>query len=324
MVAVLGLLGGCTGPPRLTGGPDAAAAGSPLLWRVARGPAVSHLFGTVHMGRSLDDALGAAGHAALADADTVVVELDLDAPETALAVRDVIARRGLLPSEQSLERLVAPATWRWLTTALAASMPEAQLAQLQPWLVVYLAIGQRAAVALAPAETDGALATPMDLALARRVHADGRPLVPLETAAEQIEALAAVPEPDAVALLDEIARDPEALDRQVRGVVDGTRRADGVAHVERMVAAAAAEAPVMAEVLFFARTERWVPRLLPLLESGGAFVAVGAGHLVGERGLVALLRARGFDVRRIDAAGLVYGARPPDVEVTTCGGAADA
>jgi uncharacterized protein YbaP (TraB family) len=49
----------------------------------------------------------------------------------------------------------------------------------------------------------------------------------------------------------------------------------------------------------FERNAKWIPELEPLFAKGDVFVAVGADHLIGDRGVVALLRARGFTVTRI-------------------------
>ena len=51
--------------------------------------------------------------------------------------------------------------------------------------------------------------------------------------------------------------------------------------------------------LVFARNRDWIPKLERLFEQDGVFVAVGADHLIGKRGVVSLLRARGFEITRI-------------------------
>lgn len=47
------------------------------------------------------------------------------------------------------------------------------------------------------------------------------------------------------------------------------------------------------------RNETWMESLKPELEKGGVFVFVGAGHFGGPSGLVDLIRAEGFSVRRL-------------------------
>ena len=53
------------------------------------------------------------------------------------------------------------------------------------------------------------------------------------------------------------------------------------------------------------RNRNWMPRLEMLMNRGEALVAVGALHLPGETGLVALLRAAGFIVERVPVKGEV-------------------
>lgn len=57
--------------------------------------------------------------------------------------------------------------------------------------------------------------------------------------------------------------------------------------------------------LLTVRNNRFVDRLTPELDAGGVFVAVGAAHLPGETGLVAMLGARGYTLTRIPLPGEV-------------------
>ncbi len=49
----------------------------------------------------------------------------------------------------------------------------------------------------------------------------------------------------------------------------------------------------------YKRNTDWVPKLEAFFEQDNVFVAVGAGHLRGERNVIDLLRARGYTITRI-------------------------
>ncbi|HEY1555128.1 MAG TPA: TraB/GumN family protein [Kofleriaceae bacterium] len=53
------------------------------------------------------------------------------------------------------------------------------------------------------------------------------------------------------------------------------------------------------KVVVFDRNAKWIPELVPILDAGNAFIAVGADHLKGPHGVVALLHARGYTITRV-------------------------
>jgi len=53
------------------------------------------------------------------------------------------------------------------------------------------------------------------------------------------------------------------------------------------------------DLMVFQRNARWIPQLEKLFADGDVFVAVGADHLLGDKGVIALLRKRGFTATRI-------------------------
>ena len=54
------------------------------------------------------------------------------------------------------------------------------------------------------------------------------------------------------------------------------------------------------ERLIYSRNENWAEQLKAVLPEGGVFIAVGAGHLPGKRGLLNLLREQGYTVTPVE------------------------
>lgn len=53
------------------------------------------------------------------------------------------------------------------------------------------------------------------------------------------------------------------------------------------------------EQIVYARNASWIPKLDKLFATSGVFVAVGADHLIGPRGVISLMTARGYKATRI-------------------------
>jgi uncharacterized protein YbaP (TraB family) len=69
--------------------------------------------------------------------------------------------------------------------------------------------------------------------------------------------------------------------------------------------------PTVAEYLLFRRNERWREKLEHWFPEGRVLVVVGVGHMYGERGLVSLLRRRGYTVERVEPFELAEAATAP-------------
>jgi hypothetical protein len=48
------------------------------------------------------------------------------------------------------------------------------------------------------------------------------------------------------------------------------------------------------------RNTNWVAQLNKIMKKESVFIAVGAGHLVGEMGLISLLRKAGYTLRPLE------------------------
>ena len=122
----------------------------------------------------------------------------------------------------------------------------------------------------------------------------------LETVDEQVGVFRNLSREDAIRFLEDALEEFENGFPTQKTLLDAYSRGD----LETLMASFAEEMeeinlPELARELLENRNHRMTERLLPFLESGGAFAAVGVAHLPGEEGIVELLREKGWNVERV-------------------------
>lgn len=261
--------------------------GTGLLWRVSGDAAeASYLFGTIHVGDpavlDLPDEVGGA-----LDGSSVFAMEVLPEPAQML----VFSTLMFFNDGRRLDGLLPDHLYRRTVEILNAyALPEQAVAGMKPW-AAFLTMSY-------PPGADVVL----DLELLQRARRAGAALHGLETMEEQGRVFNDLPLDDQVQLLIDtvchyelIANDFEQmkalyLERDLRGLFEyGQRHAFEDNELYERVT----------ERLLTRRNRLMVDRMLPLLESGAAFVAVGALHLPGTEGILALLAERGYSVERV-------------------------
>ncbi|MCX7359681.1 MAG: TraB/GumN family protein [Alphaproteobacteria bacterium] len=252
-----------------------------------------YLFGTVHVRRPGSDWGGPAAQAALAAADEVWTEMDVsDASQQ--QVQMLIFNYGMAPPDRPLSSYLNKAEREQLAAAIARfnGSPE-MFERMRPWLAGMM-------LSVMPMMQQGYEA---DAGVDRAVIAaagDARQRT-FETAEQQIGFFANLSdEAQREMLLDAISEaneDASQMDQMSEAWAHGD-----LATLETMALDDfRTNYPELFEVLFTRRNNAWVDTLTAELEgSGSDFVAVGAAHLLGDGGLVELLRARGVRVERVE------------------------
>lgn len=280
-----------------------ALNGNAVLWKVEKaGTPASYLFGTVHLTDARVAQVPAKVKALIERSKAVILEVTDLSPKSASAALASAMRNAIFTDGQSLDQLLAPDEFEKVKTAVARSGMPADAARLfKPWLVTTL-------MATSDCERkkaqSGALVQDMriaEIAKARKV-----PLVGLETAESQLEALAGVP----VAQQVEILRSGLPYADRTQDLMETMLQLylkRNIAAVWPFQLALAEKAGVGREAfrtfndqLVVARNLRMRDGALGHVEKGGAFVAVGALHLPGQDGLVELFRKAGYTVTAAD------------------------
>jgi uncharacterized protein YbaP (TraB family) len=269
--------------------------GQGLLWQVERaGKPVAHVFGTMHSSDPDILALPKPVARAFRAAPSLSVEIILDD-----AAMQRIGTAMRLPKGQRLQDFVPPDLFgRAAAAAEPLGLQPIQLSRLKPWAVAMVI-----SMTLADGKVKGPARLPLDLSLMASARKKRKPVYALETLAEQVGVFDKLSTDDQVAYL-RAAAIPHAeklrlhavlKDAYLRRDLDAIFRLSG--HEEKPGERALRKK--VEKRLLDDRNHRMVERMLPRFDEGGAFIAVGAAHLPGEVGVLALLEGRGYRVTRV-------------------------
>ncbi len=260
-----------------------------FLWKVERGGKTSWLAGSLHMMTPDAYPLPTAMTQAFASSDALVEEADPDelaSPEFALT----LLTKALYPEGQSLEDHVSAATFRMISErGSKAGLPVEMLRRMKPWMV---------STTLQALELQNG---GFDPALGLDVHFHGQAktmrkrFVPLETGLEQVSFLENLGTGLEDAIIRENVEGAETEVAEVRKIAAAWQKGDAAA-LEQLILGSMKDSPAVYQSLIVSRNRAWVPKLRACIDTSRCFIVVGAAHLVGPEGVVALLRAQGYAV----------------------------
>ncbi len=269
-----------------------------LLWEISGNglEEVSYLYGTIHVRDSRAFRFGDSVMTALDRCEAIVLELLPDDLRQSGMDMDLYLR------DSSLHDLLAPADAQLLDSLLLArsGIGLEAVKKLKPIFV---------AVTL----STGSLRQDRAVTVDEFLYAEARKRdirgIALEEVEEQLDALATMSLQQQAETLMETARNIDKYDSLINQMVESYAAGD-LLELSRVLdeASAQLEDSVFMNALFSERNTVMTERVAALVHKQPSFVAVGAGHLPGEEGLLQLLRAEGFHVRPILAT---YQLEPP-------------
>ena len=276
---------------------EEAPHATPALWRVKHGSSTLYLFGSLHI---LPDGYAwrtPAINAALDESDLFIFEVPVD--EAALRdEKEYIIQNGILPRRQSLRTLLTPTEFETYSAVLrrAGLRPE-QFERYRPWLAAVM-VGLAYLHRTDLASLKGADDELMDYA---RDH--GHQLLYLESMKEQMDLLTSGDERGHLrALKNLIVRLPSS--REEEKLLLETWAKGDVSRFTAILEAYFKDRPEAQELLINRRNRNWIASFKQFLGRDGAtaMVTVGAAHIGGSNGLVALLCREGYEVSLLTSA----------------------
>jgi len=261
-----------------------------FLWRVRSGSTTVYLLGSVHLMKEDAYPLADSIEEAFERSQVLMFEVDLD-QLTAAAVK--LLSEGSLPEGKTLQDVVSEETIELVTARIRdLGYKTAGFEHMRPWLLAISLTSYELARA-GYGQTSG-----IDVHFFERAKAADKGRLALETVDFQIQLFGGLSDAEDEAFLRHTLDDLDTVIPFVDDLMEHWRRGH-VPEVEKLLTEAYQEFPELFRRLVSERNRNWLPQIEELLVGDqDAMVVVGALHLVGEEGLLAMLEEKGFSVEQ--------------------------
>jgi uncharacterized protein YbaP (TraB family) len=268
-----------------------APAHKHILFR-AVGPkgATVYLLGSVHLLTPEAGKLPVEVDSAFAHAKTIVLETSLDT--AMLNAQDLLAR-AQYANGVTLRSSLSSATLARLDSLLPQyGLTVDQLNGFKPWFVAVM-VSQ-----LAMQRANFQAEYGVDIQINERARAAGKKVIGLEPVSYQLGLFDSMPAADQEEMLRQTTP-PDSAIADLTRIKDAWLAGDAV-KLDSIVNRATPGSERLVDELVTQRNQNWIPEIEALVGgSTDALVVVGAAHLVGAQGVIALLRARGYRVEQL-------------------------
>jgi hypothetical protein len=270
------------------------AATQSFIWKI-NGPrsGTIYLAGSLHLLTNEYYPLAPAFDQAFTESDLLIEELDLGEMQAPEAQMQMLTR-GMMPAGQTLESVLTPSTLAQVRAKVAdMGLHLAPLQLFKPWSLAMTLQG----LEWQKAGLDPELG--LDKHFYDRAKQTGMPVQGLETLDFQLAQFDQMPMADQDRLLastlKEMATTKQSVDEMARAWKAGDAKS-----IEGLALDDMKTEPAMYQHLLLDRNRNWLPKLEALFtRAKPAFVIVGAAHLVGSDGLLAMLGARGYTITQM-------------------------
>jgi len=268
-------------------------AGKSCLWKIQSGKNAVYVLGSIHFLKKDSYPLARAIEEAFEDSEKLVLELDFGALDP-VGSQKVMLEKGLYRDGRTLQGSLSKETYALAQKAMRESGMDIQaLNEFEPWAVALTVMSLRLQK-LGYDPNHG-----IDKHFFNKAKTAGREVLGLETFEFQLDLLDKLPADTQELLLLQTLSDLEVIEEELDRIIRSWASGD-TEMLASLLLGSFKEYPVVYQSLILDRNKSWLPRIEQFLTQDKNFiVVVGAGHLVGEEGVIALLREKGYVVEQL-------------------------
>ena len=276
-----------------------------LLWEITGNglAAPSYLFGTIHMIPSDDFFLTEGTKSAFGQSTRVAFEIDTEEMTNPAALMGLMGKM-YMANDTSLSDLLSDEDYTLVSKHFEElGLPMMFMGKIKPMFLTVLAGQDMKDMKPGEGGLGGMLGgdgmKSYELELTDMAKTAEKPIVGLETAEFQMSLFDSIPyKAQANILVETIRSEQEATEEEKEdGALDRMIElytTQDIVGMQTMMSDDPAGIGGYEELLLLKRNRNWIPVMENLMAEETVFFAVGAGHLAGEEGVIALLRKAGY------------------------------
>jgi uncharacterized protein len=287
----------CFAPARAA--PPAAAESAPkhFLWKVTGPKGVVYLLGTIHAGKAEFYPLPSVIEDSFKQADTLIEEVDISAPSEIASAQRGLIEDGSYANGDTITNHLSEVTRSHLAAYVKkGGLPEPAVAHMRPWLVSMLVeLHEMQQMGFDPSYG-------LDRHFLEEAQQSHKPIGALEDAGSQLKLLSSLSEELQDRLLLSSLVDMEQWADSFDLLMRAWQSGDAAA-MQEVITSGTREYPQLKPLmtkLFDDRNIAMTAKIEQFLQTPGSyFVAVGAGHLVGDQGILSQLQRKNFRMEQL-------------------------
>ncbi|MBL7718119.1 MAG: TraB/GumN family protein [Flavipsychrobacter sp.] len=284
-----GAVQSCANPPADKTKKNASKDENSVLWEVS-GKGLSkpsYLFGTIHMICQADYFWSDPMQQAFDKTDKVCLEMDMDDMTVMAKMQTAFVDQ----SGKQLKDYFQPADYekvrKYVKDTLGYNVD--MFSKMKPFILVQLMIKK-----MYPCEQTVAYEEKL-MGLAKPANKE---IIGLESADEQIAVMNKIEADSIVSSVLRVVNGDNESQAELTKLI-AAYKTQSLPELQKLFAETEQMSEEAMKALLEERNTRWIPRMEKMMNGQSVFFAVGAGHLPGDKGVIALLRKQGYTVTPI-------------------------
>lgn len=263
-----------------------------LIWAIQTEENTAYLLGSIHILKSFPSALIEKIEKEYNDCKKIVFEVDIDSMNKE-DFQNMMVALGLYPESQTLKQNISSETYNLFKNKVEGDgLKVEQFERFKPWLCS-ITVTAMELVRLGFNPEHG-----VDRYFYYKAKIDGKELIFLETPEYQLSLFAGMSDDEQESMLKQTLEDLKVVETKSSELISAWEEG-AVDKLGSILKEGFKGYPEIYNRLVVQRNKKWLQQIEALIKQNeNVLVIVGAGHLVGEEGLVELFRQKGYKVER--------------------------